>query len=213
MKRLIHIVVLFLLWILCGADSCNSRGHEAEMNDKKLVSASKDSLKQVFTVDTPGTRLLEEYEAKAVQKLSDFGGYLEIAADTSLDMSFRQQAAAMAVKLFVRESVDIEKWSRACALGDCHSPEQILDKCLAIGLPCRLKPIRALTEAPLARQNDSTYKGSLSFSLQGILQAKPNETKVFPGRLQIDIYAIRETKTFGAEKLSVWSVYLGSINE
>ncbi|MEI6059211.1 MAG: hypothetical protein WCR72_00815 [Bacteroidota bacterium] len=213
MKRISHIIVLFLLWILCGADSCNSRGREAEMNEKKLVLATKDSLKKVISVDTPGPRLLQEYDAKAVQKLGDFAGYLEIAADTSLDMSFRQQAAAMAVKLFVHGSVNMEKWYRACGLDNCLSPEELMDKCLLKGLPCSQKLANVMVDVPLTSQNDSVYKGCLSFSMQGQLNAKSIEAKAFPGRLYIDIYAIKETKAFGAEKLCVWSVYLGSLNE
>lgn len=212
MKWIGNIFILTLIWIICGARSCSNESNIKEPQEKKLLSASKDSIKQAFEVDSPNDQLLKAYEATGMQKLTDFADYLKIACDSSLDIKFRQQAAEMAAKLFVPGEIDTRNWSKVFHEYNLNTLDRLLIESMKKGLPCRVQPDQVKVIRPLIRKNDSTFKGRLSFDYECIPFGKPIRTENLSGRLEIDIYALKKVKSFGQEQLRVWNVYLGNIN-
>ena len=212
MKWIINVFLLALIWLICGAPSCSEGGSARERYEKKILLASSDSIKKAFDVEVPGYQLLEEYEANSVKKLIDFAEYLKIAADTSVDQSFRKQAAVMARKLFISTDPDFRKWNKAYPENNDNTVEQFLTNSMKHASPTWLKPAQIIVSTPLKKENDSTFKGGLSFYLQSVDYNNPENKGSNTGRYEIDIYVIRNLKTFGKEQLRVWDVYLGDIN-
>lgn len=212
MKWVSNIFILILIYLICSARSCTNEGNMNELNEEKLLSASKVSIKQAFEVDSPGDQLLKAYEATARQKLTDFADYLKIASDSSMDMTFRKQALEMAGKLFISGETDTRKWNKAYPGPNLNTLEQLLEKSLSQGMPCWVQPSQINVNTPLTWKNDSTFTGSLSFYQQCILFDNPDPLGSISSMLVIDIYALKKVKFFGKEHLSIWEVYLGDIN-
>jgi len=212
MKRIINIFLLALIWILCGAPNCNDGGSARERYEKNLVEKSMDSLKKAFEFDIPDARQLKAYEETACQKLADFADYLKIASDSTKDMVFRKQAAEMAGKLFISRDIDTRNWSKAYHVIDLNTLEQLLAKSLSQGMSCWLQPVQIVVSPPLKQENDSTFKGKLSFYQQIMPYTNLDQRVANPGKLEIDFYALRKVKPFGETKLKVWEVYLGDFN-
>jgi len=212
MKWIINIFLLALMWIIFGAPSCSEGGSTRERYEQKRIAASIDSIKQTFEVDIPDARMLKAYEETAGHKLSDFADYLKIASDSTKDMVFRKQATGMAGKLFILGDIYIRNWSTSHPDNTIITLEELLAKSLSKGMSSWLQPYEINVSSPLNQQNDSSFKGRLSFNLHEINYFNPDQTGPIAGKLEIDFYALRKVKPFGETKLKVWEVYLGDIN-
>ena len=212
MKWIFNIFLLALIWIICGARSCSEGGSARERYEQKRIAASVDSIKKTFEVDIPDARMLKAYEETACQKLSDFADYLKIASDTTKDITFRKQAAEMAGKLFIPGDINTRNWSKSYPVNTMNTLDQLLAVSLSQGMPCWLQTIDIKLSSSLKQQNDSSFKGSLSFYQQSIPYTNPDQKVANAVKLEIDFYAIRKVKPFGETKLRVWEVYLGNIN-
>ncbi len=210
MKRFKNIVILVLFWLLCGAPSCNDGGPQERLEDR-LLSAKVDSIKKAFDIDIPGNRLLKSYEANAIQKLIDFADFLKIASDTSMEKNFRHQALEMAGKLFISTDIDTRNWSMTNHTNTMITLEQLLSKSQSLEMSYWLKPVNIEVNSPFRQENDSTFRGSLSFYLQPFAYDHPDQPGSNTTKRLIGVYALRKVKYFGEEQLKVWEVYLGDI--
>lgn len=213
MKRISYISILILIWLSCGARSCTDDNSMQEPGEEKILTTSRDSIKQAFEVYSPSDLLLRVYEATAKQKLTDFADYLKIATDSSLDKTFRQQAVEMAKKLFISREVSMRSWSKAYPGDDLNTLEKLLNRSLLKGMSCWVKPVRIDVNTQLTRRNDTTFVGTLSFYEICIPFDKPDLQESLPGIYLIDIYALKKEKSFGKETLRIWEVYLGDIKQ
>ncbi len=204
------IFVLILIWLVCSARSCSEGGNPKERYERKILSVAIDSVKQAFDVNTPGDQLLSAYEAAAIQKLMDFADYMKIATDNTVDKSFRMQASHMARNLFISTETDTRAWYKAFA-GDKKSKPGLLPDEVFPAESFWRRPVEINVSSPLKQENDSTFKGSLTFYQQNIPFTRPDQSIDIPVKLSIDMYATRKLKSFGDEQLKVWDVYLGDI--
>lgn len=211
MKRTINILILIIIYLVCCARSCTDDGNTQELREEKLLTSSIDSVKKAFEVFSPGDQLLRTYERTAKQKLNDFADYLKIASDSSIDKTFRQQAAKMAGKLFISRGVEISNWNKVHAGTDLKTIEQLLGKSVSHGISYWIKPCQIKVNKSFTMKNDTTYTGSLSFYQQLISYDNQSTPENITGMLVIDIYAIKRVKSFGKENFSIWEVYLGDI--
>jgi hypothetical protein len=212
MKWIGNIFILTLIWIICGARSCNENDNLKEQREKDLLSSSKDSIKQVSEIDSPTDQNLKGYETTAVLKLQDFADYLKIVSDSSMDLTFRKQAAEMALKLFIPGEIDTRNLSKVYQGQDFNMLDKLLEEILKQGSSSWIQPDQINVIKPLTQENDSSFKGRLSFIYNCIPFGKPNSAQGKSGKLVIDFYALRKAKSFGKEQLRIWEVYLGNFN-
>jgi hypothetical protein len=212
MKWIGNIFILTLIWIICGARSCNENDNLKEQREKKLLSASKDSIKQSSEIDSPTNQNIRGFEATAILKLQDFADYLKIVSDSSMDLTFRKHASEMAGKLFISKQIDTRNWSKNYNEHDLNTLDKLLEKSLKQGRPCWIQPDQINVIKPSTQENDSSFKGRLSFNYNCIPFGKPDSVINKSGKLEIDFYALRKAKSFGKEQLRVWEVYLGNFN-
>jgi hypothetical protein len=212
MKWIGNIFILTLIWIICGARSCNENDSLKEQREKNLLSASKDSIKQVSEIDSPTDQNLKGYETTAILKLQDFADYLKIVSDSSMDLTFRKQAAEMAGKIFISGEIDTRNLSKFYQRQDLTTFNKLLENLLEQGSSCWIQPEQIDVLKPLTMENDSTFKGRLSFTYKCIPFEKLNSAQGKSGKLKIDIYAVKKIKSFGKEQFRVWEVNLGDID-
>jgi hypothetical protein len=212
MKRIGYIFTLCLIWIICGSRSCGDGESLKDQWERKHLTATRDSIKQASEVDSLNDQLKKAYEVKAIQELSDFADYLKIASDSSLNATFRKQAVGMAGKLFISKEINILNWSKVIDRPDLNSLEQLLVEILKQGSSSWIQPDQIKVMKPLTQENDSSFKGRLSFNYKCLPYGKQYSIQDKSGKLEIDFYALRKVKSFGKEQLRVWEVYLGNFN-
>jgi hypothetical protein len=191
------MLVLSGIWFFCGARSCVSERSSAEYE----LAQSRDSLAKAAAIAHPDPEQLASFEERAKQTLTDFTGYLEIASDTTLDPSFRQQAARMAGKLVFDENLPAGKWADAFTAPASGKLSQIPATCLTAPHPLKVRAEQVLILRPLDRLNDTVYSGTLSFTYH----TNPDDS----ARMAVDFYACREVKQFGTQKVNQWGIRLG----
>jgi hypothetical protein len=211
MKGFIYIFILILVYLVCSARSCNDNNRK-DQDEKKLLSVSKDSIKQAFEVNVPSEEILGSYEVTASQKLIDFADYLKVASDPSLDIRFRRQAIGMTRRLFIPGDINIRNWCDAYHSNHMSTLDQLTEKCLSQGMTGWIQPRQVKLKMPLERKNDSTYMGQLSFNPFTISFDSSNAPQNTERLLSIDIYALKKEKTFGKDRLWAWEVRLGDIH-
>ena len=212
MKWITHIFFLLLLYILCSSKSCSDDRTSGSRFEKGRIEAARDSVRHVFGTDTLSTSRLKAFEHTAEQKLVDFADYLKIASDTSVNALFRKQGAEMAGHLFIPGKVIISNWSQTDATPTRVTLQDLLEKCISVGMRTWVQPGTITILIPFIRENDSAYKGRLVFYGHNVSYSEPFQKQNASKRLSVDIYAIRKVKSFGTENLRVWEVYLGDIN-
>ncbi len=211
MKRISYILFLILTLIVCSAKDCADGGNMRAVSEEERIIALKDNVKTVFEADSLGDEFRSAYEETARQKLIDFADYLKIISDTSLDINFRQQARAMASKLFISDEVDLHNWSKIYSKSGLNTLEQLLDTSLSQGMDCWAQPMQIRVDKPLSWKNDSTFAGRLSFNQKLIPLGSMVTSDSIYRTLMIDIYTLKREKIFDKEQLRIWEVLLGDI--
>ncbi len=212
MKLISNLFLLALIWLICGARSCNENDNLREQRERELLSASKDSIKDAFELSSPSDQQLKTFENTAIQKLTDFADYMKIASDSSVDGTFRKQAAEMAGKLFISGGVNTRIWSSMYYENDISTLDKLIGTSLEKGMPYYNEPIGITVNKSLTIKNDSTYAGKLTFYLQSAHFDGFKAPVSTPEKRKIDIYAIKKTKQFGKAQIKVWEVYLGNMD-
>jgi hypothetical protein len=211
MKQISYICLLILIYLICSSDGCTEDASMREIREEKLIVAIKDTVKSVFETDTLSARFMRAYEETAQQKLIDFADYMKIVSDTSLDNSFRQQAADMVSKLFISDEVDIQGWSKFHYDSKPGTLGQLLENAISQGMTTWIQPYNIEVMTPLSMENDSTISGTLSFYQKRVPFDDKFSADSINKPVVIDFFVMRKVKLFGREQLRIWEVFLGDI--
>lgn len=211
MKRISNIYILIIIYFICSARGCMEDPDTIAQREKEYISNLKDSIKQVFTADSIPDFHLKAFEITAVEKLCDFADYLKIISDTTLDLKFRQQATELVRNLFVSDEVKLNAWSSVYPVNGLNNLELLISYCQTQGMSCWIQPDQINVNTPFISENDSTFKGKLSFYQNCISFSNPDISEKISNMLTIDIYTMKSIKSFGEEKIRVWEVYLGDM--
>ena len=197
-RNLLWISLLVILFVA----GCASAYRENSA-DEVLAEAvpTEAELEDQLTRDRLSEAQLDAFEIRAQQKLRDLIDYLAIAADSSLDSTFRQEAVRQAEALLAPSPMLVrESEARSTAKPLSSSP-----------LPNRLVriPIAAVTtltiQQPLSPDGANQYQGTLSFSAPA---ADGDE-----GTTQHEATMVLQKieKRFGDEVELVWEVFLEDV--
>ena len=212
MKWIRYIMILFMLYFVCTARTCNEDGETVAGREEQYTMNLKDSIKDFFVSDTLNDKFIRAYEASAVQKLNDFADYLRIISDTTLEMRFRQHAAGLVKGLFITDKIELINLSRTYPESGLNTLELLLAHSLSEGTPFLFNPAQITVSKPFAFENDSTFSGNLSFINRYILPGSMEISETASVSLVIDIYLVKKLRSFGEDRIRVWDVYLGDIN-
>ena len=114
MKRFLIYILSFLICYGCAQDSS---AENKMMVEDSMVEEALDSV----TTNNLGGIDLRPYEQLAIQKLEDFGGYIEIISNPNYDNEFKKQAMEMARALFYNGKIsdfEITKSQYSYAVND-----------------------------------------------------------------------------------------------
>jgi hypothetical protein len=212
MSRWFYGILFLITVIICSADGCDEDPEIIALREVQYTTGRIDSVRFTFTADSITFNELKAYETTARQKLSDLSDYLNIITDTTLDLRIRQQAYNMILDLFIPGEPVVKQLAAICPDWKSASEDLLHFQGTPEVAPCRIRPSGIIISEPFARKNDSTYKGTLSFYQQNHLPVKVPEEQYPTGSYTIDIYLIRNIKTFGSQHLKVWDTYLGHID-
>jgi hypothetical protein len=208
-----YILIFIAIYLICSARTCTEDEEAAAKREEQDIIKLIECVETVFTSDTLSDDLLRGYEINAINKLNDFGDYLKIVSDTTLELKFRQHAAELTRNLFIPGEIELNNWSKAYPAPALNTLEFLLEYSLSEGISCWLMPLQINVSTPFILKNDSTFSGALNFKQDCISLNKREISGSVSGKLIIDIYLIKQPKQFGDEKLNVWKVYLGDIGK
>jgi hypothetical protein len=212
MKWTRYILILIMIYLVCSARTCTEDEAATAGREGKYIMNLKDSVKHVFMSDSLTEQMLLAYEVTAAQKLNDFADYLRIISDTTLDLKFRQHAAKLAKELFVTDDIELTSWSRSIPQLCLKTLENLISYSLSGGVTFWNQPVQINFIKPFTSINDSTFTGDLSFNYKTLSLNGLDTLDIVSGRLVIDVFLMKRTKSFGKEQLPVWDVYLGKMN-
>ena len=211
MNRISYISIIVIIYLVCSARTCTEDEDATAKKEEQYIMNLKESVKHVFMSDSLSDQLLRAFEITAEEKLNDFADYMKIISDTTLDLRFRQQATELVRNLFVASDIELQSWSRVYHVTGLNTLELLLEHSISEGISCWIQPSQINVINPFTQVNDSTVTGGLSFIQNCIPFNATGQSELVPGEATIDIYIIKEIKSFGDKQLRVWEVYLGAI--
>ena len=212
MHRFIQIFGILIIYLVCGAPSCNDKKQGSAEQEQNSLKASIDSLRESFGSGHLSAVSLEAFEVSASQKLPEFADYLCILGDTSLNSSFKDKAREMIRELFLSEDVKFPVTNGARLKERELTLKQILsDKVKPAVLSYDLVLDSVRIGKHFQRTDDTTYTGMLNFTLRytGAPPSVENMTR-FTGNT-MDIFILKRNRIFGKDTLRVWKVCLGNM--
>jgi len=212
MKWVKYIWILLMIYIVCSARTCNENEEASEKQKEQYTMNLLNSVKQVFTSDSLSDHLLRAYEITSAEKLIDFADYMRIISDTTLDLRFRQHAAELVKELFVSDEIELYGWSKSYPEPGLNILNNLISYSLSKGVSFWNQPMQINFIRPFTSINDSTFTGDLSFNYKSLSLSGQDTSELVTGRLVIDVYLMKKTKTFGKDRFPVWDVYLGDMN-
>jgi hypothetical protein len=211
MRWILNISALFIILFICSAHGCNDTGELSEIRAEKMIESSKDSIRNIFETDMPDDEQLKGFEETAKQKLIDFSDYMKIVSDSSLEITFRKQAARMASALFKSPELRTVAWNADHPGTEPQTIDELLEKNLSDGMKYWLIPEQLSIKNPFSNKSDSLYTGSLKFCVEPKYFAEQNKTVLLKDWFYADVYAVKTNKFFGNQRLTIWEVRLGDI--
>jgi len=212
MNRIKYIWILIMIYIFCSARTCNESEEATEVQKEQYTMNLMNSVKNVFTSDSLSDYFLGAYEMTAIEKLNDFAEYLRIISDTALDLSIRKHAAKLVKELFFSDEIELSGWSKSYPEPGINILNDLISYSLSNGVSSWNQPMQINLIKPFTIINDSTFTGDLSFNYKSLSLSGKDTSELVTGRLVVDIYLMKRTKSFGKDRFPVWDVYLGDMN-
>jgi hypothetical protein len=210
MTKYLKISSIILVLLVIYAPSCVD---EQAITDREeaILNETRNEIRAEFETDYLTGASLFAYETTAKQKLSDFADYLQILADTSLNMSFREKAGEMIKNTFLSENVSLQLTRQKYKPAGEQNVRQLIKNGLENKLSLPLFSFDSIVvDKPLHRTGNQSYAGTLTFSQNFTLRGQPEQIVNSISR-SADVYLIKEDKIFGADTLKIWGVRLGEI--
>ena len=212
MKRYLFVFCALLAYLLFCSKSCESPKSDSFENPELEIAKIKDSIKNEFESEDLTKTALQAFERKATEKLVDFSDFLNLYSDKEIDDTLKVQVRQIISELFISENVRMkislspEANKKGLKLSKFFMTEFTQDY---DSIDFRIDSINALK--PLRSRDDLCYSGILGFSLtiNGFSSSAVNFKQT--EALKIEMMVIKVEKTFGADTLNVWKVFLGNM--
>jgi len=211
MRWIKYILILIIVYLFCSARTCTEDEETAAKREEQNIIRLIESVETVFTSDSLSDDILRRYEITAINKLNDFSDYLKIVSDTTLELKFRKHAAELTGNLFIPGEIELRGWSKAFGAPKLNTLEDLIRYYLSEGIAHRNKPVGINVNDQFVQEDDSTFKGTLSFYQKYVSLTDTDQVEDLSGPYVMDIYLMRRIKHFGTKQLDVWEVYLGAV--
>jgi hypothetical protein len=203
MNRILAKIGLSIVILTLGIDLFSQV--DVEQNNFQRAQNTLTNIKQ-------SSFELEGFEGRAIQKLEELAGYIEIISNKEYDLTFREHALSMAKKMFYGEDIKISNSDKNLSSLTQMDLNDYLNTILKTGYAKIVVEISNKEYLENLSQNKSdAYSGRIFFSQtnsyynQKEIQNKTTEKK------EVEIILIKTEKNFGKRSQNVWNVYLGNI--
>ncbi|MCX6246467.1 MAG: hypothetical protein NTW10_01930 [Bacteroidetes bacterium] len=184
-RRLTLFGLIVIYFLACGKSCDNNEQFNARQEQEKIDTETKKLITE-FRADSLSVTMIQAFEATAVQKFYDYNDYLDILSDTTLATSFRDKTRKMINSLFIPGAEPVKP-----------------------GRPLSL--FRVKIKEGFHPDNDSVYTGRLGFTFVSPRMPVYSDLLIRDSAV-IDVFLVKHFKEFGKEKLRVWDVFLGKMN-
>lgn len=188
MKAIFKILIYLMLLVLLTAEDCGFGSGESQQVERYESNMFQDLEDNFVSKELNAERLLA-LENRAVQKLQELFEYLNIYADSSLDVEFREQARQMIREAFTSET-NMHQYFLTQGL---HEDLENLLLLNSEGKAVKLD-VSSVSIGKSFEYTNSIYKGQLNYKFQ-------NSEAI------LGVKAIKIAKSFGDEKLEVWELF------
>jgi hypothetical protein len=207
---LIMVVITGMIIYSCSSGRPEIMESNSAMEDTTYISeqplAPSDLKLEEVTIDEEN---IGAFEKRGIQKLQDLADYLSLLADTTIDITFKEQAKSMALDLFASTQKTIQFKTINQKETQIQKPG-ILFNSIIKGYYGSFKIVleNIQIDKTLISAGDNKYSGSFIFLITIIDNKKQVITKY---KMQCAIEILKIHKTFGEESKRVWEVFLGDI--
>jgi PBP1b-binding outer membrane lipoprotein LpoB len=189
-KRILFIIVAVSLIYGCGSSDRRQEKQQQITKTQKEHSAKRNNL----SFEQLSAKQLRAFENRADQKFKDYIDYINMIADTAIDIEFREQAQDMAIAVFKnRSKTNFSKTQRPILI------QKYLKLLIKEGDTNKIN----LSESRLI---DSLFKEKSNGKISAALSIGSSLHLC-----EIDFSVKKETKKFGDTKKKVWNIYLGDV--
>ncbi|MCB0429066.1 MAG: hypothetical protein H6585_02920 [Flavobacteriales bacterium] len=184
---------------------------EQAMAMEESEAAEPESVTRAWeAVEAPGSPTAELFIRRGLEKAEDFAGYVNLAADASLDPEIRKQAGIAAHDLF-SQGARIKGITLRNGGSDEMTVADFLDS-----LGSSVDSVRLAWNNPEASdrtewQGDTVLTGHVTGMLQLTAYQKNQAQVSFLRKATIEVVTRKEMKSFGDETSKTWEVKLGDL--
>ena len=152
------------------------------------------------------------FEGRAMQKLEDLAGYLEIMSNKEYDLTLRKHALTLATKLFYDDQITIKNSDKQLSSLNVLELNDYLNSVLETGYAKIVVEItnREYVEN-LSQSKSDAYSGKLIFEQTNTYYKNKDVQEKTIEKKEVDIILVKTEKAFGKKTKSVWNVLLGDI--
>lgn len=205
--------------ILSCSSPVNKQKYMEAAKQESVNSIKTDSVDQQkgsekayeFEKDTLSASSLRAFELRAIQKLQDIAGYVQILSDLSLDKSFRMQARQMMQGIFSdgNNTISTKTFDGGNSLK--LTVNQFIDSVSNQYPKLKVEIYDIQTIQNLHLTNNHVYAGALTFWQTTYRVQKTGNIKLNEEQMLADITLKRVDKEFGNTAKEVWEAFLGNI--
>lgn len=169
-------------------------------------------LQNTLTNEQQSAYDLTGFEGRAVQKLEDLAGYIEIISNKEYDLTLRKHALSLAAKLFYDGQITVRNSDKQLSSLNILELSEYLNSVLKTGYA---KIVVEITNHEyvenLTQSKSDSYSGKLIFEQTNRYYKNKDIPEKTTEKKEVDIILIKTEKAFGKKKKSVWNVFLGDI--
>lgn len=180
---------------------------QADVNENNY-----QKLQNTLTNAEQSTYDLTGFEGRAMQKVEELAGYIEIISNKEYDLTFREHALSLAIKLFYDGEIKISNSDKLLSSFNIMALNDYFDTVLKTGYAKIVVEVsnRQYVEN-LSQSKSDTYSGKLLFDQTNYYYKNKEIQDKTIEKKEVDIILVKTEKAFGKKTKSVWSVYLGDI--
>lgn len=207
MRAFTKILSFLMLLVLLTAEDCGNNSVATRKEDG--LSEMFRNIEDDFGNDELSEVVMSAFEKRAIQKLKDISDYINICADTSLSVQFREQAKQMMQRNFTVED-EVRNFYKSLNLVE----DTVNTALFYLKSGKTLKTVINSVEIRnhFQKESDSKYIGDIRFTQEMYLTNPMDTTCIATFQCRINMLAIKSTKNFGNKTEKVWEVYLGESN-
>jgi len=219
-----HILLLMLGFLIIASPTCSEPDpwENAYIQDDEQIIVDYNevdrirmdmvqSFEEEFEIEKLDEVKLNAFEARAIEKIRDFGEYVMIYTKKDYDTAFKDQAGKMIFDLFIDNNVLVD-----IDFSAGRSEDLTLFRFLEQLDSCEYDELNVLShdfilDTPLNFSSDSLYEGAVNYSNKVFGVKSGDSLLIYSASNRVEIIVKKVNKKFGSRSSLIWKVFLCNI--